>query len=467
MNKFSNNETEAGHMSKMLTAVMYVCLFLGIVNSAHSSTSQLPISNETVVFEPIFQSQIYLYEAGINKTNSIVLVHGVGDRGARVWDSIIPELAKKYHVVTFDLPGFGRSSKKNVLYSPTLYAAFVKWVVDRYVDGPFVLIGHSLGGAVALRFASAYQRNLQRLILIDVAGVLHQSVLARHMAKSKLNDWSSKMRWPPLDILTQLSKYTIDRIKNLPIDPEMAIGSASLRRKLFNADPAKIAGLALSNEDFCHLIERVAAPTLILWGAEDTVTPIRTGKVLSAKIPNAHLKIIPNVGHCPMLEQPEQFKRLILSALSKTQIKNRAPKVRINDRIGRCDNKNGVLFSGAYRHVEVRNSRDVRLVNVRAESLTISGSEVTIETSQIEGNEVAIKLNHSSLTATAVNLAADIAILATRSRMDLAGVNIIGRKSAVYANDNSTIIFSVSHVESPHTSGNIHGLREVTPSNPL
>jgi hypothetical protein len=106
-------------------------------------------------------------------------------------------------------------------------------------------------------------------------------------------------------------------------------------------------------------------------------------------------------------------------------------------------------------------------VNVTAESLTISGSEVTIETSQIEGNDVAIKLNHSSLTATSVSMVADIAILASGSRMDLAGVKIVGRKAAVQANDNLTIIFSVSRVESPHTFGNIHGLRRVTPDSPL
>ncbi len=454
-------------MSKTMPAVLYFSIFLGIVNLAHSSPPQLPLSNETVVFEPIFQSQIYLYEAGINNTNSIVLVHGVGDRGARVWDYIIPKLAKRYHVITFDLPGFGRSSKKNVLYSPTLYAAFVKWVVDRYVDGPFVLIGHSLGGAVALRFASTYQRNLQRLILIDVAGILHQIVLTEYMAQLKLNDWSSKMRLSPLDLMTQLSRYALDRIQRLPIDPEMAIGSASLRQKLFNADPAKIAGLALSNEDFSGLIERVTVPTLIVWGAKDSIAPIRIGKLLSAKIPNARLKVIPNVGHCPMLEQPEQFNRLILSALSTTQIQNRTPKGDIGNRVGKCVSKNGMLFSGAYRHIEVLNSRDVRLVDVTAESLTITGSEVTIETSHIEGNEVAIKLNHSSLTATSVSIVADIAILASGSRMDLAGVNIVGRKAAVQANDKMTIIFSVSHVESPHTSGNIHGLRGVTPSSPL
>jgi hypothetical protein len=106
-------------------------------------------------------------------------------------------------------------------------------------------------------------------------------------------------------------------------------------------------------------------------------------------------------------------------------------------------------------------------VDVTAESLTISGSQVTIETSHIEGNEIAIKLNHSSLTATAVSMVADIAILASGSRMDLAGVDIVGRKAAVQANDNLRIIFSVSHVESPHTSGSIHGLREVTPASPL
>ena len=454
-------------MSKTLPAVLCFSIFLGIVNLVHSSPLQSTHSKETIVFEPIFKSQIYLYEAGINNTYSIVLVHGVGDRGARVWDPIIPELAERYHVVTFDLPGFGRSSKKNVLYSPALYAAFVKWVVDQYVNGPFILIGHSLGGAVALRFASAYKRNLQRLVLIDVAGILHQSVIARNMVKSKLNDWSSNMRWAPFDLLNKLSRKTIDRIQNLSIDSEMAIGSANFRQKLFNADPAKIAGIALSNEDFSELLEHVTVPTLILWGAEDTVTPIRTGKVLSDRIPNAQLKVIPNVGHSPMIQQPEKFRELIISALSKAQIIKQESKVQISDRMGRCDRKNDVLFSGAYRHIEIINSHDVRLVDVTAESITITGSEVTIEKSNIKGKYVGLKINQSSMTATSVSIIADIAILASDSRLDLAGVNIVGRKAAVQATENMTIIFSVSNIESPYNSGNIHGFREVNPSNPM
>jgi pimeloyl-ACP methyl ester carboxylesterase len=67
-------------------------------------------------------------------------------------------LAQRYHVLAFDLPGFGRSDKQNVLYSPVNYAAFVKWLVEERVNGPFTLAGHSMGGVIALRFAAIYPR---------------------------------------------------------------------------------------------------------------------------------------------------------------------------------------------------------------------------------------------------------------------------------------------------------------------
>ena len=147
------------------------------------SLPKIPGSSEHLVVDPVSNGETYIYEAGMGNQVSIILIHGVGDEGSLNWIHLIPELAKQYHVVTFDLPGFGRSSKQNILYSPLFYSKFIKWVKDHYVHSrPFVVIGHSLGGAIALSYAATQPDNLQRLILADVSGVIHRMDLRRHGA---------------------------------------------------------------------------------------------------------------------------------------------------------------------------------------------------------------------------------------------------------------------------------------------
>ena len=119
-------------------------------------------SGEEFIREPIFNSKIYFYESGKGHAKSVVLIHGIGDEGAEIWKNLIPELENKYHVVALDLPGFARSSKENDLYSPQNYAAFINWIVKKYTKGPLYIIGHSLGGAIALYYAGTYPENLER-----------------------------------------------------------------------------------------------------------------------------------------------------------------------------------------------------------------------------------------------------------------------------------------------------------------
>jgi pimeloyl-ACP methyl ester carboxylesterase len=381
---------------------------------------------------------------------------------------LIEQLSKNYHVVTFDLPGFGRSSKKNVLYSPTLYAAFIKYIVDKFVKDAFILVGHSLGGAISLRYAATYPKNLQRLILIDVAGILHQSVITKYLVHIQIDHLATGAPLTPASLLKRISGFSIDKLQLLPLDSEIALGSPSMRRSLLDANPTKIAGLALVNEDFSCLLERVKAPCLILWGAEDNVTPLRTGRLLARKLPNARLKIIPDVGHSPMLDQPEQFNRYILSELRSSPNKSKPPHTTAEQHgIGRCSNAKDLIFKGIYKHIEITNCQNVLLQDVTADFVSVDGSEVKIENSRINGREFALRADRSRIEATCVSMLADTAILTSSSTLDLAGVELVGRQAAVRTNLDSRIVFSVSRIQSPLNNGYIHGIREIDTANPL
>ncbi|NIQ97220.1 MAG: alpha/beta hydrolase, partial [Desulfuromonadales bacterium] len=141
---------------------------------------------EHVVIEPIFQGQAYILEAGRGNTPNVLLVHGLGDEASETWDTLIPQLAKSCHVVAVDLPGFGKSEKQNKLYSPTAYAAFLEWVVDRYLSEPLIVVGHSLVGAVALKYAATYPRGIERLIVADVAEILHRRTYPREVIEPEV-----------------------------------------------------------------------------------------------------------------------------------------------------------------------------------------------------------------------------------------------------------------------------------------
>ncbi len=448
-----------------------------VASSVESEPSPLPAApgaRESVVAEPVFEGTAYILEAGINHPVSIVLIHGLGDRGARDWDHLIPRLAEHYHVVAFDLPGFGRSSKQNSLYSPASYAEFVSWVVKNYVKGPFVIIGHSLGGAVALRYASTSPAGLQRLVLVDVAGILYRVAFTKQMAQMTPRPWQSKLPGNPIDAVNDFVRYFLDMMDRESVTKGLdeTLDNPILRKAALGSDPGKIAALSLMLDDFSSVIDRVRTPTLILWGEHDSVAPLRTAKVLAGLIPDSRMEIIRGAGHVPMLEEIEQFNRIVIEEIAAPPTMPRpappAEEQRVpTDRFGSCSKKDGMRFTGAFKRIDVKDCKHVEISNATAEKMTVSGSEVVIENSRITGGGISLKTDKSELIMTSVTAEGDVAIETSDSRLDLAGVKLVGKKAAVSAKHDSILIFSVSRIESPYTSGYLHGSRKVTAEHPL
>ena len=461
-------------LSRILTAFMLLpCICMAApAEKPTPATEQTaaPVMRETRVDEPIFKGQAAVYEGGAANPRSVVLVHGVGDNAARDWDRLIPELVKEYHVLTFDLPGFGRSSKGNEEYTITNYARFLRWVIPQYVRGPFTLIGHSFGGSVALKYAADYPDDLERLILVDAAGILHHVVLTKNIVK--LDEQNKQLPERPVNELNELIRSAIDtlgrdkRARTL----EGILYSPLLRSKVLRSDPKRITALSLVEENYAKIVEKVRTPTLILWGGKDTTAPVRSALVLETMLPRARLVMIPQAGHTPMLEQTASFNKLVMEELGSAvppEKPQEIPQGQKSDRVGKCDNQRDLIFTGAYSFIEVKNCEQVRIVGVTAGKIVLTSSKVEIESSVVHGSEAGLIATRSEVIGTDLQIDAEEAVIASRSRLDLAGVKLTGTKAAIASPDEARVIFSVSRIKSPHRSGMVHESLVVTKKKPL
>lgn len=430
----------------------------------------LPDAVEYKVTEPFSNGDLLIYEAGQQHPVSILFIHGSGADASSIWKDVIPQVAERYHVVTFDLPGFGRSSGQNELYSPPFYAECAKWVVDRCIqERPFMVVGHSMGGAVALCFAATYPDNLQRLILVDVSGVIHRTAFTRHIMEGISDNQEGWMKHP-LKLFGTIMGSAVEEAETPDISERIdeILQSPEQRQRFLGGDPHKIAGLALANFDFSNLIYGIETPAVILWGEEDAITSVRTAKVLNHTLKKTQLHIVPGAGHNMITDKPRVFNRLFHDSLTSEEWPVPWISPPETDRTARLSHQRDVVLTGYYRSIEIEGCDKIQIKNVQTEHINVIGSNrVNIENSRINGKEVGLYAHESRISLTGSRLSGDTAIVTTGSILDLAGVELSAGKAVVQALGGSKLLFSVSRFETPSHRGCLHGLYEVTENQPL
>lgn len=451
-------------MYKYISLLLFVTLtlFLNNVWADVTIPAQNPVKklqdlglSKNCEAEPVFNGRACIYEINKEAEETVVLVHGLNAEAAR-WYKQIAVLKDRYHVISFDLPGFGQSSRGNKLYSPTNYAKFIRYVKRKYVGKPFYLIGHSMGGAIALRYSAMYPADVKRLILADVGGVLHQYSYAKSVAFKWLKSLQRVTYWalPGLEdmpIMQELSNTLFQNLDWLPLDVRDALRVPELRRLILKGNSIPIASVAVSTEDFSGAIRTNKIPTLIIWGAYDLVTPIRTGKILQVRMPKAYLKVLSRSAHSSMADQPEAFNRLMLAHFeqSDSELSHQHwqfPLFKRSNRVGKCENEFEKIFTGDYLRVELNNCRKAIIKNANIGSIMARDSSIKIETSQIISKDIAITLFDTTLNMTSSNITANIGIQTVRSHLDIAGVDFKTGIAAVNNFGQSDAVFSVSAV---------------------
>jgi pimeloyl-ACP methyl ester carboxylesterase len=239
----------------------------------------------------------FAYGAGLLTRPPIILVHGAGGNHL-YWP---PELRRmpNERILAVDLPGHGKSQ------------GIGQHTIDDYADGILafmkalklasaVLVGHSMGGAVALQVAIKARRRVVGLALLGSAARLR-------VAPELLQALSDPFR----------AEAAADTITENSFSPSTSPRLMELARaRLFESRSSVLYGDFLA----CHAFEppfeavaRIAAPTLLIFGEDDRMVPVPAGRLLQEYLPHARLEVVPNAGHMVMLEQPERVMELLAS----------------------------------------------------------------------------------------------------------------------------------------------------------
>ncbi len=385
-----------------------------------------------LVPESVFGGRVMLYRAGPRgaspRTVPVVLVHGLGQNGARDWSQLIPALAERYPVYALDLPGFGQSDKGNHLYSPENFARVIEQVLAPRVAAPFTLVGHSMGGAVSLAYAARYPHRVARLVLVDAAGVLHRSVYAEFLARANAQRTLGDSPW-----FDQVLRAIQLRTENWPLRADLALEIPAVRQRVLRGEPNAIAALALVEADFSRALREIRAPTLVIWGADDAVAPLRTGQALAGTIPGARLTVLEGAGHTPQMQLPKRFNPILLDELDGRQVA--APPYALRkappqgERVGRCDKPGLREFSGDYARIELDNCPEALISNARIGSLRAAHSMVRVVNSHILDG---VEASSSRLELTGGSVGGDL--LLDASSLDAAGVRFEPRSPTLAGN---------------------------------
>lgn len=240
--------------------------------------------------------------------NPLILLHGFPlHRG--IWKNQLDPIAAKARTIAFDLPGYGQAATLHCPDSLDGFAAIWDASAHAIASPPAVLLGHSMGGYLALQQYGDHPERVRALILTSTRSGADsdEAVAKRHATIARL-----RQEGP--------GAFSVETARNL-LSPTNASNADLFMSVLQIVRSAPVSSLvptllALAGRpDFTDFAREVQVPTLVLWGEEDRVIPPEQGKALAKAIPGAKGVAIPNAGHLPFLENPSAFNAAVLEFL--------------------------------------------------------------------------------------------------------------------------------------------------------
>lgn len=219
--------------------------------------------------------------------------------------TLINSISTYSTVYCLDMPGFGESQEPSVSWNVDDYVNFVTEFIESQNIKEIDLIGHSNGGRIIIKLMSHPNLNFKvnKIILIGSAGIVHEKTLSQ---KFKIKTYKICKKICEFKPIKAMFPNIVTKLKN-------SFGSADYR----NASPImKQTLVQLVNNDLREYLPNINAPTLLIWGANDTATPICDAELMEKLIPDAGLVKIENCSHYVFLETPAYVNKIISTFLN-------------------------------------------------------------------------------------------------------------------------------------------------------
>jgi pimeloyl-ACP methyl ester carboxylesterase len=254
----------------------------------------------------------------------LVLIHGMTSNSA-TWDRVLPKLAKRYTVLAPDLLGHGRSDKLRGDYSVGAHANTVRDLLDALGYQRATLVGHSLGGGVAMQLAYQYPERVDRLVLVAPGGLGREvSVLLRAASMPGSGGVLAIAAWRPF---VQAGTLLTHLLGSLGMHGNTDLEEIGRAYALLARRESRSAFVHTLRAVVDHRGQRVSAldrmdvaksfPSLIIWGERDRVVPVRHGREVHELIPNTYLAVFKRAGHFPHRDDPARFVRALDEFLAR------------------------------------------------------------------------------------------------------------------------------------------------------
>ena len=242
----------------------------------------------------------------------LLLIHGTSS-SLRTWDGVTAQLKNQYRIIRFDLPGFGLTGPNpNHDYSTRYYNEVIDSLLRALQISRVIIVGNSLGGAIATQYAIYQPAKVRGLVLVDAAG----------LPPAKKTTGAIGFKLAQMPIINQLLTIITPRglVKKSLQDAYGDIGKVtdSLTAQYFDMLTREGNRKALVDRmrqgwqvTDGNFLTKVEAPTLIVWGSKDRLIPVENAALFQQKIKNSQVHIWDNLGHVPMEEDPVAFSEIV------------------------------------------------------------------------------------------------------------------------------------------------------------
>lgn len=256
----------------------------------------------------------------------LVLIHGIAGSSA-TWGDVLPALAERYTVVAPDLLGHGQSAKPRGDYSLGAYASGIRDLLGVLGHDRGTIVGHSLGGGVAMQFAYQFPERCERMVLVSSGGLGHELHLLLRAAALPGAEWVLPM------LCGRALRDAVDGLAGLLGRAGLRAGAdleETWRSFVSLSDPEArqafihtvrtvidIRGQRASASDRLYLAAEV--PTMIVWGERDPLIPVAHAHAAHERIPGSRLEIFARAGHFPYRDDPRRFAQVLLDFIASTE----------------------------------------------------------------------------------------------------------------------------------------------------